>query len=126
MQIQMDGRYLRGKKIIGLGRYPGGGLAIRVVGDCALSVNPVNPVPAGSIAIKNWGECEGIEPSLVRAGLIEALPHMHMKQGFVNIPVYRLVGKLAQLSHGEQEKVESSLDSQLEQMFPNATVITLG
>ena len=125
MQIVMDGRYCKGLKTLELGRYPNGGLAIKVVGDCALSVNPVREVPAGCICIKNWGECEGIEESLILRGLIGAEPEQFFQQGFVSIPVYRLMGKLAELSH-DASRLGRSVESALDELFPNTAVVDLG
>jgi hypothetical protein len=51
---------------------------------------PQHDVPEGAIAVKNWGENEGVERVLRAAGLIEGEAIAGLPQGHVNIPVYRL------------------------------------
>lgn len=58
-----------------------------------VSTNVDMTLPDELILIKNWNEYEGIEQSLIEAGIIEEFTVNYIPSGHVRIPVYPLTDK---------------------------------
>lgn len=92
-----NARYIRGRQMVQLMCYPGRdfNLCLRLVGDATLSINVdgmrgAEKLRPTQIALKTYGECEGIEKDLLLSGVISGGPVQEIRSGFVTIPVYEL------------------------------------
>ena len=68
---------------------------------CVCSVNPGKTIPSDKIAVKDYSENTGMVEFLREQGIIEGEPTENIPSGFVNIPVFRLSRKGAELFSAE-------------------------
>lgn len=61
-----------------------------------VSINPIEKLEEGYVAIKNWSENESILNILIREGIVST-PSYFIKSGFVDIPVCKLLIDLDEL-----------------------------
>lgn len=55
------------------------------------SVNPYKKLDDGLVAIKNWGENEGIDKALIKAGIISPEPVARAQSEYVSIQIHKLL-----------------------------------
>ena len=82
------------------GRYGNGNLALEMMGAegtpeygepiCRVTVNPGMVIPEDCIAVKDYGENEGMVDFIVGLDIVEAEPVSFIPSGYVTIPVLRL------------------------------------
>ena len=82
-------------------RYHNDNLALSIVNPegpiMTCTINPGVEVPIDCVCIKDYSENTGIAATLVNMGIIEPEPIAIIPSGFVELPVYRLTPKGAEL-----------------------------